>query len=288
MTYAFRFDSNTEVGFGHAARCSFISDYFKATLNKSSFFISHGENHIWPSFLNQTAGKLIAYSSIFEDATSTIEALKLLGRPIVLFVDSYKLEAQWERIVRPHVDLLIAIDDLANRHHSVDILIDCSDHRMPKDYAAFVEDDTKLLLGIEYCILPPHLLKSPKVPTSPNMIHLYFGSAVDETCVLSAYLALSEALPDFSYIVALGRLDNRNHFRGNMRKNDKLVVGESLFKSLGGCALAIGSPGIATWERAYLGIPGFYFATQSNQIDILKSLESSGFCRYLGDRKSVV
>ena len=51
---------------------------------------------------------------------------------------------------------------------------------------------------------------------------------------------------------------------------------------MSGCDVAIGAPGMATWERACLGIPGAYIAVAENQIPILKNLEAQGFCAFIG------
>ena len=51
---------------------------------------------------------------------------------------------------------------------------------------------------------------------------------------------------------------------------------------MAGCDVAIGAPGMATWERACLGIPGAYIAVSDNQVPILEKLDAQGFCKFIG------
>jgi spore coat polysaccharide biosynthesis predicted glycosyltransferase SpsG len=48
------------------------------------------------------------------------------------------------------------------------------------------------------------------------------------------------------------------------------------------CDIAIGAPGMATWERACLGLPAAYVAVSENQIPILEKLAAQGFCAFIG------
>lgn len=47
------------------------------------------------------------------------------------------------------------IDDLADRAHDFDILLDQSPGRVTADYRDFVQSDTRLLLGPQYALLRP-------------------------------------------------------------------------------------------------------------------------------------
>ena len=57
---------------------------------------------------------------------------------------------------------------------------------------------------------------------------------------------------------------------------------------MSGCDVAIGAPGMATWERACIGIPGAYIAVAENQIPILQNLEARGFCIFIGIDRDLV
>ena len=57
---------------------------------------------------------------------------------------------------------LLIFDDLANRKHDCDILVDVSFKRKKKHYQGFVSKSTKLLLGPEYAPLNPLYYKLRK------------------------------------------------------------------------------------------------------------------------------
>src|SRR6478752_5713770 len=58
------------------------------------------------------------------DAAQTAAVLRAGDRPDWLIVDHYALDARWERIVQPHVGRILVIDDLADRDHVCDALLD--------------------------------------------------------------------------------------------------------------------------------------------------------------------
>ena len=48
------------------------------------------------------------------------------------------------------------------------------------------------------------------------------------------------------------------------------------------CDVAIGAPGMTTWERACLGLPAAYIAVSKNQVPILEDLAMRGLCLFFG------
>ncbi len=59
-----------------------------------------------------------------KDAEQTLEAIDRIGPVDWLIVDHYALDARWERMQRKRVPRILAIDDLADRDHDCDILLD--------------------------------------------------------------------------------------------------------------------------------------------------------------------
>ena len=69
-------------------------------------------------------------------------------------VDHYGIDVKWETLTNPYVDNLIVIDDLANRIHKCDVLIDQNYYyNMISRYDDLVPSDTILCLGPKHALV---------------------------------------------------------------------------------------------------------------------------------------
>lgn len=286
VNYVFRLDFNSEVGVGHLARCSYLSEIiFRRKLGNVYFCVSGQIS--FPSFL-KTEGIVLVQSC--EDEEVFTRFLNSLSGKKILFYDSYNLKKENEQQALKLVDCMVVIDDLANREHSCDILIDCGFHRKPDDYRQLVPTNTQILIGLNYCFIPEDIKKIKNdFVSKENRMHVFFGGGVENLVVIDFFSKLKKILTDYCFNVAFTKkltpeeLVVVNSLSG---PKDLIYAEKPLSDSLSGCCVAIGSPGISTWERCYLGIPSFYIATNPNQIDILQSLERLGICRFLGSIES--
>ncbi len=78
--------------------------------------------------------------------------------PDWLIVDHYALDASWEKAVAPVDARVMVLDDLANRPHACDLLLDQGVAHRPVDYVELVPDRTRMLLGPAYALLSPELV----------------------------------------------------------------------------------------------------------------------------------
>lgn len=269
MKIFFRVDYTPITGLGHMARCSFLAEAFEEKGLETVFLT---EAQTLPNFLRVRN---------FQKPDTAWE--KETGN--VLVVDSYLLDAQYESSVKPSVKKLVVLDDLANRRHDCDVLVDCGYHRKPSDYAPFVSASTKLLLGLPYCMISNSFRRLKTLQKDCRRIHLFFGSTVSFSTLIEHYIALKRELPGSYFTLAHATHispDERILWNTHRSDGDHLFCEEPLSVSLQGCSLAVGSPGVAVWERAFLDIPGFYISVNENQVQIIRDLERLGFCRYLG------
>jgi len=72
-----------------------------------------------------------------------------------LIVDHYALDVRWERSLRSRCRRLMVIDDLADRIHDCDLLLDQNLGREPRDYAGLVPDCSAILVGPRFALLRP-------------------------------------------------------------------------------------------------------------------------------------
>src|SRR5690606_3330591 len=89
-----------------------------------------------------------------DDADATVKFLQDLHADWVV-VDHYALDYKWESAIAPYCDHLMVIDDLANRTHQCDLILDQTHGRMPADYSALVPKEARILCGASYALLRP-------------------------------------------------------------------------------------------------------------------------------------
>src|SRR3546814_16367706 len=69
-------------------------------------------------------------------------------KPDWLVIDHYAIDHSWERALRPFAERLMAVDDLADRMHDCDMLLDQNFYTdMAGRYVNLVSSDCRLLLG---------------------------------------------------------------------------------------------------------------------------------------------
>lgn len=117
------------------------------------------------------------------DAKQTIEILKTIGQIDILIVDHYAIDYQWEQVVRPYALKLMVIDDLADRIHACDLLLDQNYASNGSDrYARLVPEQCKTYLGPAYALLREEFrfqraLLQPRTGEKIKDIFLFFGGS---------------------------------------------------------------------------------------------------------------
>ena len=164
MKVAFRADASLQMGSGHVMRCLTLADAFKARGAHCRFISRAHPGHLLeaihqrgykvnslvaPVIRAQAATKTIAIdvpdiqqepahaawvdSTWQADAQETAAVLADL-QPDWLVVDHYALDQRWEQALAPHYRKLMVIDDLADRPHRGDLLLDQNLGRQPEHY----------------------------------------------------------------------------------------------------------------------------------------------------------
>jgi pseudaminic acid biosynthesis-associated protein PseG len=219
------------------------------------------------------------------DAQQMIEALAG-ERPDWLVVDHYGLDAEWERRLRPYVERMMVIDDLANRHHDCDLLLDQNLGRKPTDYVGLVPDKCQLLIGPQYALLRPEFaalrdysLQRRKEPHLKRLLVTMGG--VDQSNATGKVLeALKECpLPsDCQITVVIGVrapwLESVRSLAATLPWRTEVRVDVTdMARVMADSDLAIGAAGSTSWERCCLGLPTLVVVLAENQRAVARLLE---------------
>lgn len=223
-----------------------------------------------------------------EDAEACAAILAEL-QPDWLIVDHYALDSGWEHILKPHCRKLMVIDDLADRPHVCDLLLDQTFGREFEDYCAWVSNDCRLLCGSQYALLRPEFsalrpysLQRRAEPQLRNLLITMGGVDKDNATgqVLEALRACS--LPaELTITVVMGAtapwLAEVERLAQRMPWPTKVLVGVSQMAQLmADSDLAIGAAGATSWERCCLGLPTVMLVLAENQRLIARALSSAG------------
>ena len=232
-----------------------------------------------------------------QDAAALIEILAAKGRADWLIVDHYGVEANWERRLRPWCDRLMVIDDLANRPHECDLLLDqnLAEH-LESRYHQYVGDDCVKLLGSRYALLQPDYVKLhlEAVPRhSPvRRVFAYFGAAdAGNICgrIVRAFSQVAGA--DICLDVVATRFSQYWSDLSDLAAEDARVCLHghlpSLAPLLREADVAFGAGGATSWERCCLGVPAYVVTLAENQVPGARALAKQGAARWLGHAAEV-
>ena len=171
MRIVFRADASTQMGSGHIMRCMCLAEALQKHQAQIWFIVRHITDYLeqilrdkgfqvilLPDQNSQTDdlfhSEWLGVSQI-DDALATCKVLQHLEKPVDwLIIDHYAIDHRWERILKPLVDKVLVIDDLADRIHDCDILLDQNQYlNLSSRYKNKVHEDTQLLLGSRYALL---------------------------------------------------------------------------------------------------------------------------------------
>jgi UDP-2,4-diacetamido-2,4,6-trideoxy-beta-L-altropyranose hydrolase len=232
-----------------------------------------------------------------QDAEQTSEAVGRIADVDWLIVDHYALDAKWESAQRRQGLRLVAIDDLADRPHDCDILLDQNlVLNMKTRYRSHVPPACTQLLGPYYALLRPDFAEARKLLVDRSgdihrILVCYGGSdPSNETAkALAAIKDMNAASLAVDVVVGLSN-PHADLIAGlcSQLPRAELHLGADNMAELMRCAdLAIGAGGVMSWERCCLGLPTIAIDVAANQIGALTALARVGAVMYLGSASSV-
>jgi len=222
------------------------------------------------------------------DAQQTLAALGT-ARPDWLVVDHYGLDERWESAVGPHCGNVLVIDDLADRPHACNLLLDQNLGREPQSYAALLPASEGLLIGPRFALLRPEFAacrqQSLARRNGARLAHLLvaMGGADQHNAtglVLEA-LAASPVPPGCRVTVVLGPhapwLEQvRAQAVRSVLPITVLCNVRDMASLMADADAAIGAAGCTSWERCCLGVPALIVVLAANQMQNAVALQKAG------------
>jgi UDP-2,4-diacetamido-2,4,6-trideoxy-beta-L-altropyranose hydrolase len=312
VNIAFRADASYKIGSGHVMRSLVLADTLKARGCNILFISRLLDGHlvdlirdrgfeiiilgVEPSIADNTTNTDWLGVSQQDDAKETIKNLK--KRVIdIIFVDHYSLDILWEKLINPFIESIVVIDDLANRNHDCNFLIDQNFRNNNfNSYEGLVPDNCKTLLGLQYAILSPEYRELSNTISartgSINRVLVYFGGTDWQNMTYLAIEVLSQR--EFSFLEVDVVIGSNYPFLLDLEKLISKRPNTNLYQSLPSLAklmsvadIAIGAGGTTLWERMSMGLPAIVVSLADNQILSCESLQKENLIDYLGSYKDL-
>lgn len=308
MKIAIRVDASVQIGTGHFMRCLTLAEALKKQ-GAQICFVSRGLPAHLRDMLTSKGMQLASLdgetsavidgdlahaqwlgTSQTKDAQATIKALTDQQWDWII-VDHYALDARWESALRAVAKQIMVIDDIADRQHDCDVLLDQNYYvDMQARYEGKVPAHCRQLLGPRYALLRDEFRKlrehvKPRTGAVKKVLVFFGGVDADNYTGLAIQALAALANQSLHVDVVIGaqhpcreQIQQACAAQGYVCHVQTTRMAELMAEA----DLAIGAGGSATWERCCLGLPALLVALADNQVDIAKALDSIGACVYLG------
>jgi len=288
---ALRVDASSQIGTGHFMRCLTLADGLKKRGAQTRFVSRYLPEHLrgmlaakghefelLDSNQNDMGLDELAHArwlgiSQIQDAADSIQVLSDANWDW-LIVDHYALDFRWESILRRTAKKILVIDDIADRQHDCDLLLDQNLYaNMQTRYTGKVPAHCQLLLGPRYALLRDEfrqLHDQIKPRSGPvQRILVFFGGIDADNYTGHAMEMLSKMdIPGIYVDVVIGA---QHPYRAEIETNCDTqgfvchVQTNRMAKLMATADLAIGAGGSAIWERCCLGLPTLTICVADNQ-----------------------
>ncbi|PWK16176.1 UDP-2,4-diacetamido-2,4,6-trideoxy-beta-L-altropyranose hydrolase [Tumebacillus permanentifrigoris] len=305
LQIVFRADSSTEIGTGHVMRCLTLADELRARGARIAFLCRELDGNLcdyietikghavfrMPVIPDLEESSLSFYerwmgASWAQDALQVQEILQELDPPADwLILDSYALDQRFESRMRQWVDQIMVIDDMADRPHDCDLLLDQNLYpNLETRYDALVPKDCRMLLGPRYALLRPEFASARETLRQRDgqvrrMLVFFGGSDPTEETEKALEALRSLKLDHVTVDVVVGGANPRKAQIAALCAELPTAVFhlqiQNMAELMASADLGIGAMGSATWERCYLGLPSITVVVAENQAETTAAVEAA-------------
>jgi len=313
MKIAVRVDASFYIGTGHVMRCLTLSDELGKHGGEIFFICQEIEGNLI-GFIESKGYRVFSIpenrgepyrpgfnESDFDwnsDARQSCEILqKYVDEIDLLVVDHYALDINWETRVSQYANRIMVIDDLANRKHKCDLLLDQNFYEdMHERYNTLIPEHCIKLTGPQYVLLRAEFAKMRRCLGEKsgflNRILVFFGGSDpsnESVKVLKAILSLNKH--NLTVDVIIGKNNKFNEeiellVAGNPQISCYIWTND-MARLMREADLFIGAAGTSTWERCCLGLPALIVTIAENQVLATRALAENGMVWYLGKNTNV-
>jgi len=312
MKVVIRVDASLQIGTGHVMRCLTLAEALQGKGAQVAFICREHKGNlidfieakgfkvhallVVESDLKMSAATRLASERRLDhahwlgvtqqqDADECKAILKKIS-PDWLIVDHYAIDKTWQMELQETYQKLMVIDDLGDRKHLCNLLLDQNYGSTQDKYQALVPVDCKILVGSHYALLRSEFAQwrefSLNRRLKPNLkkILISLGGVDPDNYTGKVLQALTQAAltKDILVTVIMGATapylqSVQQQVQALPYKTDIKVNVSNMAELMANADLAIGAAGATTWERCCLGLPSIQIVIADNQKTIAEFLE---------------
>lgn len=299
MKVLVRADASSSIGIGHTARCLTLAHALREQGAQVSFACCLLDGHRRAA-IEQEGFEVFAWPQPQDepgierwaaDIAALREVLPAQARFDWVIVDHYGLDARWEQAARAFAQRVAAIDDLADRDHAADLLLDQNFSASEALYAPRLTPACRRLLGPRYTLVRPVFQGAAMVLAPQARRVLVSFGGFDVAGMLPRTLQALCGLEGLQVTCIAGLGHPQAELLGQMccaRPGWELHdYVDDLPARMAAADLFIGAGGGTTWERAALGLPSLCVSVADNQRANAEAMARAGMHLYLGRAEQV-
>jgi UDP-2,4-diacetamido-2,4,6-trideoxy-beta-L-altropyranose hydrolase len=297
MQIVIRADASATIGTGHVMRCLTLAGALRILGADVRFVTNRGPGNL---FAQIEQSGFLAYtvdcvSDELGDPNALIElACRERLQPDWIVIDHYGADTNYETALRRVVRRIMVIDDLANRKHDCDVLLDVNFHKDAlARYRGLVSSVATVLAGPEYALIRPEFVESRSQVSARKgpvrHVVISFGGADPVGMSIRSMDAIRHLRPDVRVTVVIGAAcELRDEIRAKaIELNIVVAEGVSISRLFASADLGIGAPGGTTWERFCVGLPSVLIAIADNQFSVGTAVGDAKYAIYAGPAEDV-
>jgi UDP-2,4-diacetamido-2,4,6-trideoxy-beta-L-altropyranose hydrolase len=306
MRVLIRADASPTIGSGHIARCLTLARVLREQGNHVAFACRRLPGHRLDALQGEGFETFaLPERYVDEDPRQAIEAMLPWQADIDalddlleghagfdwIIADHYGLDHHWQTAARRWAPRIAAVDDLASRRYSVDLLLNQNLSGLSENYAPLLPDGCRTLLGPRYAMLREEF-RCPAIEIRARVrrVLVNFGGFDAAMQTHHAMLALADFAqlevdfvagadnPAWAPMQALA--ETRPHWRLHSFVSD-------FYQRMSAADLFIGAGGGTSWERAAMGLPTICIAVSNNQQANGEVMAAAGAHVFMGAREQV-
>ena len=302
-----RTDSSQKIGSGHVMRCLTLAEELRESGATVEFIVRDHQGNINQQIKNrdfkvnllqrttiksqQDLTGYVKWLGVKQDIDAD-EAIQIAKDKEIewLIIDHYALDRNWETKLRPYTKKIMVIDDLANRQHDCDLLLDQNYINNKLRYNDLLLPYTIKLLGPKYALLRKEFIgnkNNRKQSYTIKRVFVFFGGTDPNNLTRLALKVLTQ--PKLKYLLSDVVIGSSNPHQSELKKevekysNIKLHIQiDNIAELMSKTDLALGAGGATTWERIALGLPSIVVTIADNQVAFTKDLDKDGYINWIG------
>ena len=298
---AFRVDGSSYIGAGHVVRCLTLAralsdigfhihfftigyeDYILRLIKEKSFELS-----VLPDIGIEclSDNQPVSESKQILDVENCLSYIEFMSVFEFVIIDNYRFGSSWEIGFSKFAKRIVVLDDLSNRPHKCDFLIDQTYGVTMSNYRNLLDENCRLLSGTEYALLRPEFLAyvetsklKRKNTEKVNSILICFGGGEFTEHIKASLKALDKINFNGEVNVVISKSnDNLTSYISISNFSFSLNVNvdvKDMPLAILNSDISIGAFGTMSWERCCLGLPSLSMILSLNQEFIAKQMEKN-------------